>query len=85
MTQYGGQDYVEYAVSWPSGGAWEIWESSSSTPGTGSLWGSGASGTSTTISKRKGTGGFFYYYLRYTSPLSDWRALDMNPLVFTSC
>jgi hypothetical protein len=37
------------------------------------------------LSRLKGTPYTHYFFLRYTSPLSAWRALDLNPLSFLQC
>lgn len=82
----GGKIWKSFDLSWNAipGVSWEIYESQNSTPGSGSQWAAGSSGTTSKASRILGTPGNFYYWLRGTNPLTAWAALAQNPLEYTS-
>ena len=85
LYQEGAKWYCEQTFSWSggSGGAWEIRESQVNDVGQAHAVASGGSGTSTTITRLQAYTPDYYYWARYTNPLTDFTAMTGNPINYS--
>jgi len=81
---YGGKYYCDQPFTWdnPSGYPWQLYMSTTTDINDGIDQGSGSSGTGMTLTRGKDTHTDYYFFLKFTVPLSDWTSPALGPIRF---